>query len=167
MDSGVSQVPTRPTSMRELIDIARDRHHGGVSLLAKIATAAGHGISHAALSRFYNGKYRTEGLTRESIETLAYLADVPYEVARDAAHSKPKLGPFTIPAAFDALSAPERQVLLDMGHRLLEAHGGTSGDSGHSRVESDETGDKNVARATLSDMGISVGEGQEGESSVS
>ena len=154
-----------PASMRELIDAARDHHQGvGVLALARISKAAGRpvkSISHGALSRFYSGKYKPEGLERATIETLAYLANVSYEVARNAVYAPVSLPSFTdqIPTAFDALTPPERQVLLDMGYRLLEARAKSGTNMGAEIVEPSLNGTVGVDLRGLTPEDVTVIQG--------
>lgn len=106
-----------PQSLSELVELAIVRH-GGASYreLERISkTRYEHGIGSPALSRMRRGHY---GSTPDklTVEILAWLAGVPFEVAHRAFGLGTPSEPFAqqLPRNVDLLTAEERRALIGL-----------------------------------------------------
>ena len=108
------------SSLRDLVELALVRNQVRfLSDLERIAARAGYKIVATTLSEMRRGSYRSQP-TRQTLEALAYLAGVTYEVARDVAGRATGVAPGApsfvkeVPPKADILSPAEREALLHL-----------------------------------------------------
>lgn len=114
-------VVNNPKSLKDLVELAVQRHDASGLALSQIAKKAGHPITYTTLNAIRQGTYKY--IPREpTLRALAWLAGVSDEVAFTAAGQSVPGPPFAeeLPPGVDNLPPKARRAVIDMLRVLVD-----------------------------------------------
>lgn len=119
-----------PRSLRDLVDLAMaEQHVVHMTDLARFARRDGYELTHTTISQIRAGTYK-HAPSRKTLEALAHLAKVSYEVASRAAGIRAgsrRSFASQIPAEADLLNARRRKLVLSLIMEFIEVEKSSAG----------------------------------------
>lgn len=112
-----------PQTLRDLVELAVQRHQTSGRQLAFLAQRAGHRVTVTTINHLRAGTYKSTP-SAETLKAIAWLAGVPDEVAFMAAGQPAPGPPFAdeLPPGIDNLPPKARKALIEMARVLIDAH---------------------------------------------
>mgnify|MGYP003575560750 CR=1 FL=1 len=111
----------QPKSLKELVELAIQRHDASGLALSQIAKKAGYSVTYTTLNAIRQGTYKY--VPREpTLRALAWLAGVDASVAFMAAGQPAPGPPFAeeLPPGVDNLSPKSRKIMIDLARVLVD-----------------------------------------------
>lgn len=112
-----------PQTLKDLVELAIQRHQTSGRQLAFLAQKAGHRVTVTTINHLRAGTYKSTP-SAETLKAVAWLAGVSDEVAFTAAGQPVPGPPFAdeLPPGIDNLPPKARKALIEMARVLIDAH---------------------------------------------
>lgn len=110
-------------TLRDIAQIAHDRHGVRGRGIERIADKAGHVMSRSTFDRMLKGEYPSRSMP-QTLEALAYLADVPVERVYEAADRRYDAKKFAeqLPPDIDQLTEDQRNAVISVARAFLKTN---------------------------------------------
>ncbi|WP_394524914.1 helix-turn-helix domain-containing protein [Paenarthrobacter nicotinovorans] len=111
----------QPESLKELVELAIQRHDASGLALSQLAQRAGYTVTYTTINQIRQGTYKS--IPREpTLRALAWLAGVDDSVAFTAAGQPAPGPPFAeeLPPGVDNLSPRSRKIMIDLARVLVD-----------------------------------------------
>lgn len=110
-------------TLRDIAQIAHDRHGVRGRGIERIADKAGHVMSRSTFDRMLKGEYPSRSMP-QTLEALAYLAGVPVERVYEAADRRYDAKKFAeqLPPDIDQLTEDQRNAVITVARAFLNAN---------------------------------------------
>lgn len=111
----------QPESLKELVELAIQRHDASGLALSQMAQGAGYTVTYTTINQIRQGTYKS--IPREpALRALAWLAGVDDSVAFTAAGQPAPGPPFAeeLPPGVDNLSPKSRKIIIDLARVLVD-----------------------------------------------
>lgn len=111
----------QPESLKELVELAIQRHDASGLALSQMAQGAGYTVTYTTINQIRQGTYKS--IPREpTLRALAWLAGVDDSVAFTAAGQPAPGPPFAeeLPPGVDNLSPKSRKIMIDLARVLVD-----------------------------------------------
>lgn len=108
------------TTLRDLIQAAKDRSGLGVREIARTAERHGHRLSPSSVSNILNGK--TSSVSAETAQALSAVLGIPLEEITTSMMTGPDLGEWVPPVEARSLTGTQRRLIEDVIRQFSEGN---------------------------------------------